>query len=178
MLIGEASIKFAIGIVYILTIEDLRRILSHFQGASNGTSLMHPAHEIAIYTTALVLCLVPNVVEIVTNLTARYYWFYFTALFVSTALLQLLTTVRSIATLKMLANRTLKTLWQAYSHEVINLCVITCLFVLSDLSVVLCGMYLTQNSTTALWTYILQNIIGLAPVTYLMALHYSSFSQD
>ena len=97
MLIGEATIKFAIGMVYVLTIEDLRRILSKIQG--KVSNLMPPAQEIGIYATVLVLCLLPNVVEIVTTISARFYFVYFSFLFMLAALLQLLTTGLSIATL-------------------------------------------------------------------------------
>lgn len=151
MLIGEATIKFAIGMIYVLTIEDLRRILSKIQG--NVSSLMSTAQEIGIYTTVLVLCLLPNVLEIVTSISARFYFVYFSVLFMVAALLQLLTTSLSIVTLKTLANKTFKTLWQAYSHEVVNLSVVTCLFVLSSVSVVLCGFYLQKNSGVAVWIY-------------------------
>ena len=97
MLVGEATIKFAIGMVYVLTIEDLRRILSKIQG--NVSNLMPPAQEIGIYIAVLVLCLSPNVVEIVTTISARFYFVYFSFLFMLAALLQLLTTGLSIATL-------------------------------------------------------------------------------
>jgi phosphoserine aminotransferase len=50
--------------------------------------------------------------------------------------------------------------------------------VLSDVSVVLCGSYLVNNSAAGVWIYVVQNILGLAPITFLMILHYSSFSHE
>ena len=180
-------VRFCISVNYILTIDDLKRVISvmslEYAEAFYEDELVlnlyrakrKPLSEILIYTSLVLLTVAPFFYLVFdANFTGYVLWYYSSILLIIAMITLSIVTSIALFYIKKLAAKEGNGLTDVYCTETLNLLLPLILFIFSDGSFIGTGNFLLTNHygiTKASIAFLPLSILDSLPIIYLMSMH-------